>query len=131
MILKDTSGHDIDPEIFRNKYVLMNFWASWCKPCRASNAELKVLYDKYRGKGFEIVGISIDEQKLPWKKAIVQDGMKWPQLNDEKGVQGTLCKYYDITGVPVKILLDNLGQIVGFDLSVDEIQKILGKGLAN
>lgn len=129
VFLKDTSGNDIDTKIYANKYVLVDFWASWCRPCRQLNPELKILYEKYKSKGFEIVGISIDEEKQAWKKAIIQDSLKWPQLNDPLGEQGPLCKYYDIHGVPFKILLDNNGKIIGIDLSTKEIDNILKRDL--
>ena len=129
VILKDTSGNDIDTKIYANKYVLVDFWASWCRPCRQLNPELKILYEKYKSKGFEIVGISIDEEKQVWKKAIIQDSLRWPQLNDPLGEQGPLCKYYDIHGVPFKILLDNNGKIIGIDLSTKEIDNILERDL--
>lgn len=127
--LKDTSNSDINTKSLRNKYVLVNFWASWCKPCRALNPELKVLYEKYKERGFEIVGISLDTEKKAWKKAIRQDGLQWTQLIDEKAFNGTLPKYYDIYAVPVKILIDKEGKIVGFDLSTSEIESILRKEL--
>ncbi len=129
MILKDTSGKDIDTKDFSNKFVLIDFWASWCRPCRASNPELKILYDKYKEKGFGILGVSLDEDKKAWKKAIIQDGLRWTQLNDEKSFEGDLPKYYGIGVVPQKILIDNQGKIIGFNLSTTEIESILRTNL--
>jgi thiol-disulfide isomerase/thioredoxin len=127
--LKDTGGRVVDTRSFRNKYVLVDFWASWCKPCRALNPELKVLYEKYHEKGFEIIGVSLDTEKNAWRKAIIQDRLPWVQLIDENAFNGELAKYYDIYGVPVKILLDKEGKISGFDLSTSEIDRILSKAL--
>lgn len=129
VVLKDTADGALNTKCFRNKYVLVDFWASWCKPCRALNPELKVLYEKYRQRGFEIIGVSLDTEKKAWKKAIIQDDLPWTQLIDEKAFSGALAKYYDIYGVPVKILLDKEGKIAGFDLSTSEIEGILSNAL--
>jgi thiol-disulfide isomerase/thioredoxin len=129
VILKDTANNNVDTKSFRKKYVLVNFWASWCTPCRALNPELRALYDKYKEKGFEIVGVSLDENKSSWVKAIKQDNLRWPQLIDENSFSGLLPKYYDIRGIPVKILLNREGKLVGFYSSVTEIEDVLKKGL--
>src|SRR5688572_5849661 len=69
----------------RGKVVLIDFWASWCGPCRRANPELAVLYSKYKDKGFEIFGVSIDDEKKAWKKAIAADGITWKQVNEKGG----------------------------------------------
>ncbi len=125
VILKDINGVKINTNNFRNKFLLIEFWASWCKPCRALNPELKTLYRNYKNKNFEIIGVSLDEDNKAWGKAILQDKLKWTQLNDEYSFEGILAKYYNIGTIPQNILVDNKNQIIGFNLSIKEIEFIL------
>jgi thiol-disulfide isomerase/thioredoxin len=131
VILKDIKGEQINTNHFSNKFQLIDFWASWCKPCRALNPELKTLYGKYKNKNFEIIGVSLDEDKKAWEKAILQDNLKWTQLNDEKSFEGQLAKYYNIGTRPQNILVDDKNQIIGINLSIKEIEVILKQKLAN
>lgn len=131
VILKDSKGEKINTNHFNKKFKLIDFWASWCKPCRALNPELKTLYVKYKNKNFEIIGVSLDEDKTAWKKAILQDNLKWTQLNDEKTFEGQLAKYYNIGTIPQNILVDDKNQIIGINLSIKEIEIILKQKLAN
>lgn len=131
VMLKGTNGEEINTKYFAKKFLLIDFWASWCKPCRGQNVELKKLYQEYKNKNFEIIGVSLDEDKKAWKKAIIQDGLRWIQLNDENTFEGELAKYYDITTVPQKILVDNQNKIIGINLSVKEIENVLKQRIAN
>ncbi len=121
----DSTNKIISTKSFRGKYVLIDVWASWCKPCRGAIPGLKSLYETYKDKGFEILGISIDENKEAWKKALVEEQMKWTQLVDTIGVEGSFCKYYDIRAVPTQILLNKEGQVIAFpnNLSLEAILK--------
>ena len=121
VILSDTAGNAIDTKQFRGKYVLIEFWASWCGPCRAANSSLIKLHDELGGKKFEIVGISADEHIEFWKEAIIKDKMNWPQLLE--GRHGKLSSFYNINAIPSNILLDKEGKIMGVDLSAREIEK--------
>ena len=125
VLLKDTNDIKVNTMLYEKSFVLVDFWASWCKPCREINPELKVLYRKYKDHGFEILGVSLDENKIAWKKAIVQDGLPWVQLWDEKSFEGELPTHYDIRGVPQQILVDNHGNVIGFNLSIKEVDDIL------
>lgn len=123
--LEDQAGKKVNTRDLRNKYVLFDFWASWCHPCRALNPGLKLMYSRYHDKGFEIVGISLDKERSDWIKAIKADGLTWPQLDDSLSVNGEIEKFYDIFYVPASILLDSNRQVVGFDMSQEQIGKFL------
>ena len=111
--LTSTEKELISPSHYRGQWLLLDFWASWCKPCRMSNPELVKLYDKYRGRGLEIVGIACWDREEDWKKAIEQDGLPWVQLNASEKVEGQedVTKTFVITGVPTSILVDPEGNI--------------------
>lgn len=103
----------------KGKYVLIDFWGSWCAPCRASNPHLKELYARYKDKGLEILGVAsekapeLETAKILWKKAIEKDEMTWPQvINNEAGMKVDVVKLYGIDAFPTKILLDKSGNII-------------------
>ncbi len=127
VILKDSSGHEIDTKRFRNKYTLIVLWASWCKPCRAEHPELNSLYTKYKDKGFEIIGISLDNDEEKWKQAIRKDQLEWTQLIEPKAFQSEIAKYYSIEAIPGNFLLDKEGKIIGASLSPREIAVLIEK----
>lgn len=112
--LTSTEGDLVSPSHYRGKWVVLDFWASWCKPCRMSNPELVRLYEKYHGQGLEVIGIACWDQEDAWKKAIEQDGLPWVQLNAGEKVEGQqdVTKTFVITGVPTSILVDPEGKIV-------------------
>ena len=83
--LPDVKGDSITLASLKGKVLLLDFWASWCMPCRAANKKLVRLYDKYKEKGFEIFSVSLDEDKSDWKKAIARDKISWVQVNDPRG----------------------------------------------
>jgi len=114
--MDDIDGSEVSIKEFRNKYVLIDFWASWCGPCRADNPNLVKAYEKYKSEGFEIVGISLDTNKDAWLKAIEKDELSWTNLTDLKGWQNDLAQHYKIKGVPTNILLDRDGKIIEINL---------------
>jgi thiol-disulfide isomerase/thioredoxin len=127
-VLKDTSGHDESTKELRGKYTLIVFWASWCGPCRAEHPELNRLYEQYKNKGLAIVGISIDEDRDKWAKAVSKDKLQWPQFSDLKRRSG-IGDYYGLIetgeGIPFNILLDKDGRIIDKKVSLEHLETIL------
>ncbi|MBS1918386.1 MAG: TlpA family protein disulfide reductase [Bacteroidetes bacterium] len=101
----------------KGKIVLIDFWASWCGPCRRNNPKLVELYKKYHDRGFEIYGISIDSNAANWKQAVQQDQLPWIQVNDNKGWYAPSTITYDVNAIPASYLLDKDGiiRLIDFD----------------
>ncbi len=112
-------------------YVLIDFWASWCPPCRAENPHLVKCYDAYRNSGFEIVGISLDSRNEPWVKAIAQDGLPWTQLIDRAAWAGEGVKTYGVRLIPANFLLDKDGVIVAKNLKGEKLDETLARLLGD
>lgn len=110
---KTVSSKDI---VQHNTYTFVDFWASWCSPCREQGRALIPLYQKYRSKGFGVIGISLDTNVEKWKKAILADGYRWINLSDLKGFESPLAKYYHIRAIPRNYLIDQQGKIIARDL---------------
>ncbi|HEX6845624.1 MAG TPA: TlpA disulfide reductase family protein, partial [Chitinophagaceae bacterium] len=125
----DTSGAAVTLSSLRGKYVLIDFWASWCKPCRAGNPALVRLYKKYKDYGFTILGVSLDSKKDAWLKAIHDDELPWQQVSDLKFWNNAVAKQYKISSVPQNYLLDSQGVILGKNLSEDDLDQLLEKEL--
>ncbi|MDX6191724.1 TlpA disulfide reductase family protein [Flavobacterium sp. Fl-318] len=100
---------------FKGKTVLVDFWASWCAPCRLANKNLVKMYDKYKGQNFEIVGISIDADKDKWLKAIAKDKMKHQQLIDPKGFDAKTAVLFGVEALPSTYLFDASGKLIAID----------------
>jgi len=105
-------GKVIDLKSLRGKYVLIDFWASWCGPCRRENPNVVRLYNKYKSKGFEILGVSLDNKKDKWVAAIAKDKLTWPHVSDLKGWSSALAKPYGVKGIPYTVLVDKEGKIL-------------------
>ena len=112
----DTSGNMVALSDFMGKYLLIDFWASWCGPCRAEHPNLKKAYSKYQSKGFDILSISLDNDKAAWTKAIIHDSIIWKNVSDLKGWKNEAAKKYVITEVPTNYLLDRQGKIIAKNL---------------
>ena len=120
---RDTSGKMIKLSSLRGKYVLVDFWASWCAPCRKENPNVVAAYQKYHDKGFEIVSISLDTQKDAWLNAIHMDGLDWKHVSDLKGWQSGLVKEYGVTVVPTSFLINKEGKVIANNLRGEALQK--------
>lgn len=114
--LADTTGNIKPLSSLKGKYVMIDFWASWCGPCRRENPFVVQLYEKYKNKGFEIYGVSLDRDMASWKKAINADGIKWVQVSDLKYWQSVAAKAYGVSSIPFTVLLDKQGKIIATGL---------------
>lgn len=120
--LNNVKGQKTKISELREKYTLIEFWASWCVPCRESNPALKKVYEKFHEKGFNIVGVSMDRTKEKWLKAIKEDSLPWDHILNEKGYRGNVATIYNIKGVPDNILIDDKGIVIGRSLVVDDLE---------
>ncbi len=125
----DTSGHPVSLHNFRGRYVLLDFWASWCLPCREENPEFVSVYNKYKDKNFTILGVSFDNERSAWIKAIQTDHLPWTQVSDLKSWDNVAGKKYDIRSLPANFLLDPQGKIIAKYLNGEELNNVLSKYL--
>ncbi|TFF38592.1 AhpC/TSA family protein [Mucilaginibacter psychrotolerans] len=124
-VLKNTKDQDVSLSSFKGKYVLVDFWASWCGPCRRDNPNVVKAYKKYKSKNFTILGVSLDggdNAKAKWMDAIAKDGLTWDQVSDLKGWGSYAVQLYHINAVPTNFLIDPTGKIIGKDLHGDELE---------
>ncbi len=112
----DTSGKEISLASFKGKYVLIDFWASWCGPCRQENPNIVATYQKYKNKNFTVLGVSLDKAKAPWMEAIKADGLAWTHVSDLKGWNNAVSQQFEIFSIPQSFLLDPNGNVVGKNL---------------
>jgi thiol-disulfide isomerase/thioredoxin len=125
LVLPGPDGQPVALSSLRGRYVLLDFWASWCKPCRAENPRLVQLYQQYKGKGFEVYGVSLDESKERWLKAVAADKLPWVQVSDLQGFKGAAVAAYAAQAIPLKLLLDPQGRILAKSPTGEELQEKL------
>lgn len=114
---------------FKGKYVLLDFWASWCAPCRQENPNLVKQYNVFKGKNFTILGISLDDNKDAWVKAIKTDNLTWTQVSELNGWESKVAAQYKVEGIPASFLVDPSGKIIAKNLRAEELAIILKKVL--
>ncbi len=114
--LNDLNGQSVPLSSLKGKYVLIDFWASWCGPCRRENPNVKKMYSKYKKENFEIYGVSLDNDKNRWKQAIEQDGLEWLHVSDLKKWNSVAAQIYGVRSIPYTALLDPEGNVIGTKL---------------
>ena len=120
--LQTPDGETIALSSFKGKVVLIDFWASWCLPCRRQNPHLIELYKKYKGDNFEILGVSLDDNVSAWKNAISKDGLSWPQVSELKKWESTVVKEFHIEAIPYGVLIDREGKIIAKGIRTEEME---------
>ncbi|GHV08233.1 hypothetical protein FACS1894160_2190 [Bacteroidia bacterium] len=125
----DPSGKPIKLSSFRGKYVLIDFWASWCGPCRRENPNVVQTYQKYKNKNFEILGVSLDNDKNAWLSAIEKDNLTWLHVSDLRGWKSAAAQLYSVESIPQNFLLDPKGVIIEKNLRGKQLDEALAKAL--
>ena len=127
--VSDTTGNPVKLSDFRGHYVLVDFWASWCKPCRAENPNLLKAYNKFKDKNFTILGVSLDDDngRRAWLGAVKKDAMPWTQVSELKGFKSQAAVLYGIEAIPSNFLIDPTGKIIDRNLRGEDLDKKLGE----
>lgn len=123
--LPSLKGNLIRLSDYKGKVILIDFWASWCGPCRTSNKNLVKIYDKYKTKGFEIFGVSIDENPKAWEKAVKADKVSWVQVIDKGGWEAGTAMKWNVSYLPTTYLISSDGKLIARDPDKKELEKIL------
>jgi peroxiredoxin len=121
----DTSGKPVSLSSFKGKYVLVDFWASWCKPCRMENPNVVAAYERFKAKNFTVLGVSLDRSRDAWIQAIRDDKLFWSQVSDLKFWNNSVAMQYRIQSIPQNFLIDPNGKIIGKNLRGVELDSRL------
>jgi peroxiredoxin len=121
LVMPDLNGKDISISSFRGKYVLIDFWASWCGPCRMENPNVVKVYNEFKGKNFTILGVSLDKDKDSWRKAINQDHLTWTHISDLKYWNSQAVTTFGFQGIPFNVLVDPSGKVIAQELRGEDL----------
>ena len=127
--MDNVDGEPVSLSDFRGKYVLLDFWAAWCSPCRAENPNVVKAYQKYKDKGFTVLGVSLDRKRDDWLKAIEKDNLTWTHLSDLKGWENEASNLYGVMSIPANYLLNKEGVIVAKNLRGEALHEKLEEEL--
>lgn len=127
--LSSPEGKQVSLSSLRGKYVLIDFWASWCGPCRQENPNVVKMYNKFKGKNFEIYGVSLDREKEKWTQAIAQDGLSWVHVSDLKFWESAGAQSYGVRSIPATFLVDPKGVVIAKNLRGQALETKLGEVL--
>jgi peroxiredoxin len=125
LALPDANGRTISISSFRGKFVLVDFWASWCGPCRAENPNVVKAYQEYKSRNFAILGVSLDKEKAPWQEAIHEDKLDWTHVSDLKFWNSKAVETFKFNGIPFNVLIDPTGKIIAQSLRGDDLENKL------
>ncbi len=125
--LPNPDGDTISLSSLRGNYVLVDFWAKWCKPCRMENPNVVRMYNKYNDQGFEVYGVSLDRKREDWLQAIEEDGLHWTQVSDLKFWNSKAAQIYNIKAIPFALLLDPEGVIIAKNLRGPALEEKLAE----
>jgi peroxiredoxin len=120
--MPDINGHSISLASYRGKYLLVDFWASWCGPCRAENPNVVRVHDEFKNKNFAILGVSLDKEKDAWQEAIRADKLDWSQVSDLKYWSSKAVQTFRFDGIPFNVLIDPQGKVIATGLRGDELE---------
>ncbi len=125
--LNDAAGNPVKlSDVYaKNEYTLIDFWASWCGPCRRENPNVVSVFNNYKSKGFGVFGVSLDSDKAKWEKAIVDDQLTWPHVSDLKGWKNEAAALYSVNSIPANLLVDKTGKIIGRNLREDKLPETI------
>jgi peroxiredoxin len=128
--LLNDKGFEVSPTDFRGTYLFVDFWATWCAPCREEFPALKLIYNQYEDKGFNMLAVSIDDEKEKWLHVVNKDKFRWNNVFSKGGVEDEIVKKFNLYSIPTNYLLDENGIIIAKDINPEELDAFLKKHIS-